>query len=153
MAKSRVLKPNESRRSFIRVPFEDGQKVTVGFPTITRSYEALDVSVYGVSFQVEPDQVPRFKPMMELSDVSFVVGAKKIHVQASVTYLQPMPTQGRYKVALHFTHVEQADVWDISAHIAEKSGKKSSIQIKVPKKKAKPKAKTKKPSPAKKRAR
>ena len=131
------LSPNESRRGFIRVDFDAGSKVTVvsaaagsaGTAGAETNYEALDLSVYGLSFLAEPAHSTRF-PMGGVLRLSFWVIGREITVEGRVAYLRTDPTAaGALRVAVEFTQIGIDDVWFLSRYVAEKSGVNRPKQI------------------------
>jgi hypothetical protein len=123
------LKPSESRRGFLRVDFESGSKVGVATPSGHTSYDALDLSVYGLSFLARPEDGAHFTMGMELPSLAFLLEGRQINVKGKVAYLHTGLVAGLSKVAVEFTHVPVDDVWFISRYVAEKSGVSKPRQI------------------------
>lgn len=161
------LKPNESRRGFIRVDFDPGSKVGVGMPSGETSFDALDVSVYGLSFLASPQDANRFSIGMDLPSIVFIIDGRQINVHGKVAHFRAGLIAGLSKIAIEFTEVSIEDVWFLSRYVADKAGvskprqigsgmidldelafpsraRKSSARTKKSKAKAKPKAKLKK---------
>lgn len=120
---AKALKASESRRSFIRVPFVAGQRITVNGADGPREYEALDLSVYGVSFLADTATGSSFPAGKALDDVSFPLGDRSVRVRAKVAYFQAEAGPGRPsergKVALEFVDISAEDVFLLSKHIAQ----------------------------------
>jgi hypothetical protein len=146
----KYYRPNESRRGFIRVDFEPGSKIGIDTPTGQTSYDALDISVYGVSFLASPGDSGHFAMGTELGALAFVINGRQIVVRGKVAYLHTGLIAGLSKVAVEFTHVPIDDVWYLSRYVAEKAGVHKPGQIgtgmieyETPRAKKKTKAKTK----------
>jgi hypothetical protein len=164
-AAKKYFKPNESRRGFIRVDFEPGSKIGISTESGQSSYDALDISVYGLSFLASPEASARFTMGAHLPSLAFVVNGRQVTVGGKVAYLHTGLIAGLSKVAIEFTEIAVEDVWHLSRYVAEKAGVHKPGQIsggmieledllahykhearaskKKPKAKAKAKAKTK----------
>jgi hypothetical protein len=151
----------DSRRAFVRVDFDKGAKIGVAFGDGERAYDALDLTVYGVSFLAPADDIDRFVEGQELPALAFVIDGEQITARGKVVYIRKGLASGLAKVAVELTSVEADGVWRLSRHVAERAGlgrttqlgKKAVRLAKGEKSKAKPKAKkpkAKKPTAKKK---
>src|SRR5262245_47037390 len=116
--KKTPLKASESRRAFIRVDFDRGSKVEIRGPSGEVSYDALDLSVFGLSFLASPEDFVRFPVGREIPLLSFVVNGRRIAVGGQVAYLRTGLIRGLAKVAVEFTRIPVEDVWFLARHVA-----------------------------------
>lgn len=141
----------ESRRGFIRVDFDAGAKIGVATASGETAYDALDLTVYGVSFLVPAGDAERFSEGMELRALAFVVDEVPVSAQGRVVYVRKGLVGGSAKVAVELRELTTESVWAVTRHIAEKAGLgvpmqvgQGAISMKGPKKpKTRAKAKTK----------
>ena len=126
-ARTRTLKyfkPNESRRNFIRVDFDPGSKIRVPVAKTGAdpfALDALDLSVYGLSFLTGPKDAHHFKVGMETA-LTFKIFDRPVHVHARIVRLHPGLIAKLCKIAVEFLHIEGDGVWLLSRFVAEKSG-------------------------------
>jgi hypothetical protein len=136
-----------SRRAFIRVDFDPGSKIGVSTSTGETAYDALDLSVYGVSFLAHPGDADRFFEGMELPSLAFLIDGRQIAAKGKVVYVHGGLTGGLAKIAVELRSLSAEDVWHLSRHVAEKAGLGEPIHLPedaIPvRKKKKPKAKKK----------
>jgi hypothetical protein len=146
------VNPNESRRGFLRVPLSKTTRVSFADGT---KYPALDLTVFGISFLVRPEEMLRFPTGALCHGAEFTIAGRNILVNsAKVAYVEP-GFGALCKVAIEFADIPVEDVFFLSKYIADKSDvsvpKQISVNVLGTKKKARPKAKTKpKPSSKKK---
>jgi hypothetical protein len=124
LAQKRYVKPNDSRRGFIRVDFEPGSRILIPRPDGAGelSFDGLDLSVYGLSFLARPEDAAHFPIGSAVPSLSFSVDNRPVRVVGRVAYLHTGLVAGLSKVAIEFTEVSMDDIWFLSRHVAQRSG-------------------------------
>jgi hypothetical protein len=120
---------SDVRRAFVRVDFEKGAKVGIAGPTGESAYDALDLSVYGVSFLVPPDDADRFVEGMEIPALAFVIDGRQVSARGRVVYVRKGLAAGLAKVAVELTSVTTEDIWLLSKHVTRRAGLGKPLQL------------------------
>jgi hypothetical protein len=129
-----ILKPSESRRKFLRIPVAHHQNVKVSIAAASagrKTYECLDLSVYGVSFRASKEETGRFAEGKSLDAVSFKIDGRLVVVGARVARVTPAEDGEGNQVALEFTEAQSEDIFFLSKLVADVAGARP-IQVALP---------------------